>query len=238
MSSDRTSNIRAKSTWGTSSAYALTKDIGRYLDSASVGAVTNIIEALRRLGGATQKSALERQDQYLNDKIVESRHREVARSPSGTAETFVATVAPTPEDLRPMNAEEMQAVIDSSALVDRFFESFLGHTPPSWGVEQLDAAFACWARATERMGYDDEAVVQILGAAFGQLCVRTVHMTWVVIKDSDGTAAALRGTHKDYRAFPFHSIRKRIRDSEEGFFRSIYITLEDAAASDRFASIE
>jgi len=72
-----------------------------------MGVITNIVEALRRIGGATQQSAIKRQDQYLIGKIVTNRRREVARSPSGTAESFVATVAPMPEEVRPMNAEHL-----------------------------------------------------------------------------------------------------------------------------------
>jgi hypothetical protein len=74
--------------------------------------------------------------------------------------------------------------------------------------------------------------VQILGASFGQYCADTLEMRWVVITDQDGTAAAIRGAKKDYRAFPFHAIWKRIRDRENGFFKPIYISLEEAATED------
>lgn len=57
-------------------------------------------------------------------------------------------------------------------------------------------------------------------------------MRWVVITDEDGSAAALRGAKKDYRAFPFHAIRKRIADLEEGFFQPMYVSLEAAAGKD------
>jgi hypothetical protein len=46
-------------------------------------------------------------------------------------------------------------------------------------------------------------------------------MRRAVITDQDGSAAALRGCRKDYRAFPFHAIWKRIRDREQGFFKPI-----------------
>jgi hypothetical protein len=109
---------------------------------------------------------------------------------------------------------------------------FPGRSPQSWGLDDLDAAFASWAAAADRRGYDDEAIVQILGAAFGQYCARTLDMKWVIIDDQDGSAAALRGASKDYRAFPFHSIWKRIHDGEQGFFKPIYISIEHAAAGD------
>jgi hypothetical protein len=200
--------------------------------------LTNLIDAIRRIGSPTQQAALRRQDSYAGSKEVKSRRLEMARSVSGTAEQFVATVGAEPEQIRPMNADELEAINDNGALLNRFFEVFLERVPLPWCLEDLDAAFSSWARASNQDGYDDEAVVQILGASFGQHCARTLDMTWVVVTDSHGSAAALRGAKKDYRAFPFHSIRKRIHDREEGFFKPVYIAIEAAAASDDADTLE
>ena len=197
-----------------------------------MGLITNILDAIRRIGSPTQRSALRRQDAYLDGKIVTDRRREMARSSFGTTESFVATVKPVPETIRPFNQEETRAIEENSALLPEFFRVFLGHSPEVWGPDDFDAAFASWAGAADRRGYDEEAVVQILGAAFGQYCARTLDMRWAVITDQDGSAAALRGAKKDYRAFPFHAIWKRIRDREQGFFKLIYISLEQAAGKD------
>lgn len=197
-----------------------------------MGIVTNILNAIRRIGRPTQRSALERQDAYLGGKVVVSHRREMARSPSGTTESFVATIERLPETIRPFNEEEAQAIAENSALIPEFFRTFLGRSLEDWGPDDLDAAFASWAAATDCRDYEDETVVQILGAAFGQYCARTLDMNWVVITDQNGSAAALRGAKKDYRAFPFHAIWKRIRDQEKGFFKPIYISLEAAAEKD------
>jgi hypothetical protein len=197
-----------------------------------MGIVSNILDAIRRVGKPTQRSALSRQDAHLQGKIVRERRREMDRSRSGTTESFVATIEQVPETIRPFSDDEIRAIEENSALLPQFFAVFLGQSSASWGLDELDAAFASWAAATDRAGYDDEAVVDILGAAFGQYCARTLDMRWVVVTDQDGSAAALRGASKDFRAFPFHSIGKRIRDREEGFFKPIYISLEQAAAGD------
>jgi hypothetical protein len=197
-----------------------------------MGLITNILDAIRRIGSPTQRSALRRQDAQLEGKIVTDRRREMARSSLGTTEQFVATTGPEPETIRPFNEEETRAIEENSALLPELFRMFVGHSPEVWGPDDLDAAFASWAEAADRRGYDEEAVVQILGAAFGQYCARTLDMRWVVITDQDGSAAALRGTKKDYRAFPFHAIWKRIRDREQGFFKPIYISLEAASGKD------
>ena len=197
-----------------------------------MGLITNILDAIRRIGSPMQRSALKRQDAHLDGKSVTDRRREMARSSLGTTEQFVATTEPAPETIRPFNEEETRAIDENSALLPEFFRVFLGRAPEVWVPDDFDAAFASWAGAGDRKGYDEEAAVQILGAAFGQYCARTLDMRWVVITDQDGSAAALRGTKKDYRSFPFHAIWKRIRDREQGFFRPIYISLEEAAGKD------
>jgi hypothetical protein len=156
----------------------------------------------------------------------------MSRSASGTTESFIATIEPLPESIRPFNEAETQAIEENSVLLPEFFRVFLGRSPEVWGPDDLDAVFVSWTTATDRRGYEDETVVQLLGAAFGQYCARKLDMTWVVITDQDGSAAAIRGARKDYRAFPFHAIWKRIRDQENGFFKPIYISLEEAAAKD------
>lgn len=197
-----------------------------------MGVITNILNAIQRVGRPTQRSALARQNAFLDGKVVVDRRREVSRSPSGSTECFVATIEGQPESIRPFNAEETRAIEENSALLPEFFRTFLGRSIDVWGPEDLDAAFSSWAVAADGLGYEDEAVVQILGASFGQYCANTLQMQWVVITDRDGTSAAIRGAKKDYRAFPFHAIWKRIRDRENGFFKPIYITLEEAATKD------
>jgi hypothetical protein len=53
--------------------------------------ISNIIDALRKFGDATQKTALQRQDEQLHGKRVIDRRRYVARSELGHSSTFVAT---------------------------------------------------------------------------------------------------------------------------------------------------
>lgn len=197
-----------------------------------MGVIANILDAIRRVGRPTQQSALARQDTYLDGKIVVDRRRDVWRSPSGETEVFVATIEPLEESIRSFNEAETQAIEENSALLPEFFWVFLERSSEAYGPDDLDAAFASWAEAADRKGYDEEAVVQILGAAFGQHCSRTLDMGWVVITDKNGSAAALRGLGKNYRAFPFHAIWKRIRDKEKGFFKPIYVSFEVAAAKE------
>lgn len=54
-------------------------------------------------------------------------------------------------------------------------------------------------------------------------------MRWIRLTDADGTAIAIQGSTKDFRGFPYHAISKRIPSGEYGFFKGIYISLQDAA---------
>lgn len=62
-----------------------------------MGVVSNIIDALRRIGKPPEKSAIARQDRQLEGKEVLERRREIIRGPEGNVPAFIATTKPTPE---------------------------------------------------------------------------------------------------------------------------------------------
>ena len=74
--------------------------------------------------------------------------------------------------------------------------------------------------------------MKIVGAAFGKFCAEALNMRWIRLTDADGTAIAIQGRTKDFRCFPFHAIAKRVPLGEYGFFKPIYISLQDAAERD------
>jgi len=187
-----------------------------------MGVLIDMIEALRRLGSVAQKAALRRQDKYLENKTVINRRREGG--------SFVATVAPIPETVVPLSDEELRPILANAELIGQFLSAFGAGRQP-WSLEDLDLAFAAWSQAGDRRGYSNEAVIEITGAAYGQYCIERLDMRWVKVTDADGTAVALQGTKKDFRAFPYHSVSKRIDDSEMSFFGTIYASL--AAASEK-----
>ena len=195
--------------------------------------ITNIIDALRKFGSPTQKAALQRQDEQLSGQRVIDRRRYVARSELGHSSTFVATTeGVVPETLVPLTDEELAPILENAALVDTFMVAFLGHGPGNEFLDRLDSSFAAWIEAPQKKGYSDDAVVEILGAAFGQFCAETIDMRWVRLTDDYGVAIALQGRAKDFRGFPYQTIAKRIPSRESGFFKPIYISLQDASRRD------
>src|ERR1700757_3254968 len=120
--------------------------------------VTNIIDALRKFGSPTQKSAIQRQDEQLQGKRVLDRRRSVARSELGESSQFVATTEPVAETVAPLTDEELAPILENATLADAFVVAFLGHGLSDQFLDNLDRAFGVWSEATDKKGYSNEAV--------------------------------------------------------------------------------
>ncbi|MEM8489066.1 MAG: DUF3806 domain-containing protein [Bacteroidota bacterium] len=180
--------------------------------------------ALRRFGSPTHRSALRRLDDFLENKRVLERRMDGDR--------LVATVEPIPEQVEPLSEAAARSILENAALISQFMIQFGTTESERWSIRELNVAYAAWVASIERKGYTDEIVVEILGAAFGQRCVEQFGMRWVKITDEDGTALAIQGIEKDYRAFPYDAISKRIADGEHGFFLPIFASIRDASEQD------
>lgn len=194
--------------------------------------VTSIIDALRKFGSATQQSAVRRQDQQLEGKTVVERSRKVARSELGQAEGIVATIEPEPETITLLEESILEQIANNAALADGFAKAFLGRGLSNNVLDDLDSAFFAWAVAPDKRGFQSDDVIEIAGAAFGSFCVETLDMRWVHITGQFGEAIAIQGRFKDFRGYPYHSISKRIDAEEHGFFKPIYISLQNASKGD------
>lgn len=197
-----------------------------------MGIVANILDAIRRRGRPTERSALRRQDEQLAGHTVLARGRAVVRTESGSAEQFTATIDAVEESVTPLSDDQVRAIEENASLAADFARAFGVEPADALTPEELDCAFAHWLQGDDDRGYDAEAVVELLGAAFGQYCVERLPMRWVTIEDTAGIAIALQGREKDFRGFPYHSIQKRIAEREVGFFRVIFVSLQDAAGKD------
>jgi hypothetical protein len=181
-----------------------------------MGIVTTIIDALRSIGSPTQRTAIERQDEQLKGKRVIGRRRHIARSELGQTSVFVATTQPEPETVVPLSAAELKPILENAELVVPFLNTFLERNRSERFLDDLDEAFEAWSEANDKRGYTDEAVVEIVGAAFGSFCSENLRMRWIRVSDADGSAIAIQGTAKDFRGFPYHAISKRIPSGEYG----------------------
>jgi hypothetical protein len=191
-----------------------------------MGIVTNIIDALRRLGSATQKAALERQDaQLAGQDILESRQLNID-GPFGKAQAFVATTAPVEEIVVVLSEDEVRPIDENVEYGRNLLEAFGVAAGRDWTLTDLDAAFAAWLLAHDRLGFTDEAVMELLGAMFGHYCTIQLNMRWIKLSDANGTTLAIEGVEREFRGFPFQTITKRIADSEYGFFVPVFAFLK------------
>jgi hypothetical protein len=186
--------------------------------------VTAILDALLRRGTPMQQRALRLLRNISASKTVLSEQR-MRVGPSGV-EAFRVTVAPYPITRRAIGQDLAEHLEQMRMEVPAFLRHFGVDTETPWTLEHLDEGFARWLSSPERAGYDDEAVTQILGAAFGAYCIEALQMQWVLLTDQDGTDLAIEGTEHAFRAFPMHSVRKRIRARETGFFVGVFVLTE------------
>ena len=200
-----------------------------------MGVVSNIIDALRRIGKPTEKTAIARQDQDLAGKEVLERHRQLIRDPGGDFHAFIVTTKPLPETVHILTDEEVHPLHENVAYGIEFLKRFDAYNGTEWTLDNLDAAFASWLNASDRRGYSDEAVIELLGAMFGHYCNSQLNMRWIKLTDQDGTTLAVEGVLKGFRGFPYQTISKRIPDSEYGFFKPVFALLKsnEAEASER-----
>ncbi len=108
-------------------------------------------------------------------------------------ERFVAQIAPTEEAIVVLSADERGECSPYTA----FIQSLHLLSEGDWTHQDLDAAFAAWLQAPDKLGYTDEAVVEILGAGFGQYCARRLNMRWIRLIDRHGTDLGLQGVECD-----------------------------------------
>jgi len=188
--------------------------------------ISNIIDAIRRIGSPSQKSALRRQDEQLDGHEILERGYRIVRHGGETATGFHASIEPSPEDVTALDQGQIDLINDYDSRAAVFFSDF-GTDPSLHLLDQLDQAFETWLYAPDRLGYSEDDAVEILGTSFGNHCNATLDMNWVNVSDQFGVSVAVEGREYEFGAYPFDSIRKRVADSEFNFFRSVYVILAD-----------
>src|SRR5262245_27882542 len=103
-----------------------------------MGKVSNIIDALRRIGSATAKAALKRQDAQLEGKEVLERRQQNITDSLGSAHAFIATTKPVAETVTLLTDEQIRPIRENVECGIRFFEAFGVEGGTNWGLEHLD----------------------------------------------------------------------------------------------------
>jgi hypothetical protein len=198
--------------------------------SSFLGALRDRFRAWR---SPTARATIERQEAYLEGQEVEDRRWETLDTPEGPVSARVATTGPVTETLAPLPDDAMAEVREAADMTLRFVHDHVrGFDAPAWSLQDLDAAFASWLANGDRQHCPPAAVERIVGAAFGDFCVRTLGMRWVLLTDEHGTDFAVVGAgdgkkYESVRAFPFAVVGKRIEAGESGFLVAVYRLLKD-----------
>ena len=195
--------------------------------------VTSILDALRRMGSPTQKTALNRLEASVEGKQVIGRERVQIRDSTGQTESFIATTLPVPETIVILSEEEVRPLKENAQYGQAFLSAFGNRSGAEWDLDHLDQTFSAWQAAGDKSTYTDDYVMEVLGAMFGEYCIKHLDMRWIKLTDQDGTTLAIEGIRKEFRGFPYQSIVKRIRNAEHGFFRPIFSCLRQQAADAR-----
>ena len=198
-----------------------------------MGIVSNIIDALRRIGTPTQRSALKRLDASIEGKEVLGFERLRVPADGGQTDAFVATTLPTEEVVVILSGDEVRPIEENAQYGLEFLAAFGVSKGADWDVEDLDQAFAAWQAASDKGPYTDQYVVEVLGAMFGEYCAARLDMRWIKLTDRDGTTLAIEGIAKEFRGFPYQTIEKRIRDAEHGFFLPVFNLLRHNSTEGR-----
>jgi hypothetical protein len=199
-----------------------------------MGIVANFFDALRRLGSPTMKSALKRQDAQLIGREVLERRQEHIDGPFGKAHIISAKVEPVKESVEILSEDAIRPLNENVLFGASFLQAFGIEDNHDWTLTDLDNAFEAWILASDKLGYTDNAVMEILGAMFGHYCTVNLNMRWIKLTDADGSTLAVDGIDREFRGFPFQTISKRIEDREYGFFTPVFALL---AANSEKASL-
>ena len=189
--------------------------------------LSNIIEALRRIGTPSQRAALRRQDEQLEGREVLSRTRQRVRGSHGVADVFVASVAPSPEEVTVLGEDEVRGIVENVAYGLSMLRALGMSVGEDWTLDDLDLGFEVWL--ADPRGVTEDAAMELFGAMFGCYCASRLNMRWIKLSDSNGVTLAVDGDEGAFRAFPYQVVLKRIRDRESGFFRPVYVAVEHNA---------
>lgn len=116
-------------------------------------------------------------------------------------------------ETRPLNSNEIARFESERTWLANYLKQFgteflLNRTPADIPTLQslLDA---------QPFASGDEASLQVLGAAFGDVVAETLGLDWVVVKDEHGTDFAIKHPTKEVFAFPRDMIVKRVENGDE-----------------------
>jgi hypothetical protein len=89
-------------------------------------------------------------------------------------------------------------------------------------VHDLDELIPIYKKGTRWNNKKKKKAINRLGSTLGEIMVKELGFEWVLFSDKQGEEFAIRNLTTNWRAFPYSSIRKRIRTHEKGYCSALY----------------
>jgi hypothetical protein len=123
-------------------------------------------------------------------------------------------------EIRALNESEC-AGFDSER---QWLHDFLCHFGEEFALKRLpeDIPTLQSLLDAEPFASGDEASLEVLGAAFGDVVATTLGLNWVVVTDEQGSDFAIKHPEKMVLAFPRDMIIKRVEQGEEINLTELY----------------
>ena len=123
-------------------------------------------------------------------------------------------------EIRPLNETEC-AGFDAGR---QWLHDFLSHFGPEFALKRSpeDIPTLQSLLDAEPFASGDEASLEVLGAAFGDVIATTLGLDWVVATDEHGSDFAIKHPQKMMLAFPRDMIIKRAESGEEINLTELY----------------
>lgn len=122
--------------------------------------------------------------------------------------------APTEHDLK--------MLIEANSQVLKWYNKVFSTSKTILTVKDLDELYPFIKKGTRwNSKYRNNAIL-LLGSVIGQIMVDELNFEWIVFKDDIGEELSLVHKASNWRAFPFSSVKKRIRKRDKNYFTPLY----------------
>ena len=182
--------------------------------------------------------AKQRFDEYTKGLNITEKKQESFESPEGVVRSYSAIAKDKEIGELPVSAEQIAEINRAVSYAPKFAEMYAGFTGDVITPNVLDVAFKNWKEKRSNSPFDEESVIFVVGAAFGEYCNKHLNMKWVVVDDEFGQELAIRFVEKVVYGYPFSTVEKRINTSESGFLVLTFHQLDHSSKQTNIQDVE
>ena len=166
---------------------------------------------------------------------VPKKRTQIVETPDGPVEATVTTVAPVPQEILKLTPDELKAIQADASRAAKFIAACTqSKLKEEWELKDLDEAFAIWGSVENANKLSEQEVMNIVGSAFGEYCVKHLKMKWVKLKDQYGTNYAIRSQISEVMGFPHSTVQKRIESKEHSFMVPVFFSIKQMLESGEY----